>query len=586
MQLTTRTSHSRQLWLVQLCGLVLALAWTRAGWAGGESPSALTRESFESTGEVLVDLDDDVDEVTYKDIFSRLAVEVRPTALFETTRSFVLRAAPSRMDELRRTLERDDRVEIVEPNHRVRVLFEPNDPMLGEQWHLKRVNTGRAWDFATGRGVTVAVVDTGIACESFGPFTKASDLAETKCVSGYDFISRTKEVADDHGHGTHVAGTIAQSTDNGVGTAGVAFGARLMPVKVLDAMGWGSFATVADGIRFAADNGANVINLSLGGPFQSRAVEKAVRYARQRAVVVIAAAGNSGGSVDYPGASPHVLGVSATDPENKLARFSSRGAGVDIAAPGVGVVQQSICEGGKNHCELFPSWSGTSMASPHVAGTAALLASMGVTRPDKVEKLLLATAMKVDDSKEGRAQFGHGIVDAGAAVTRAALRKVVARTLSLSLMIFLVFRWARRRGRESLSPWRPGFLISALLTGPGLLFFAPLLLPRTIWFVDLLARPFADWDLLWSVQLHSALPLANVLIPLGVSLLLLNVRGMRGALAGLCVGTASYLCAEVLLQDLAFPLGAFALTVWCVINALLCATLARVILQKSAAGAA
>jgi serine protease len=356
-----------------------------------------------------------------------------------------------------------------------------------------------------------------------------------------------------------------------------------MPVKVLDAMGWGSFATVADGIRFAADNGANVINLSLGGPFPSRSVEKAVRYARSRAVVVIAAAGNSGGGVDYPGASPYVVAVSATDPQDKLAPFSSRGAGVDIAAPGVGVVQQSICEGGKNQCELFPSWSGTSMAAPHVAGAAALLASLGVTRPEAVEKLLLSTATRVDDSKQGRAQFGSGIVDAGAAVTRAALRKVVARTVALSLLIYVVFRWARRRGRESLSPWRPGFLFMALLTGPGLLFFAPLLLPRTTFVVDMLSRPLADWDLLFSVQLHSGLPLANVFVPLGVSLLLLNVRGLRGALAGMCVGTASYLVAEVLLQDLAFPFGAVALTAWCVVNALLCATLARLILAKSAA---
>ncbi len=569
-------------WLIRGLALVALLAWPAVAFAGGPDPSGAGTESFESPGEVLVDLEDDTEEASYKSLFAGLAVEVRPTALFKQTRRFVLRAAPTRMDELRRKLQGDSRVEIVEPNHRVRALFVPNDPMLSEQWHLKRVHAERAWDFSTGRGVTVAVVDTGIACESFGPFTKASDLAETKCVRGFDFINRRSEVADDHGHGTHVAGTIAQSTDNGVGTAGLAFAARLMPVKVLNGMGWGSFASVADGIRFAADNGANVINLSLGGPFPSRVVEKAVRYARGRGVVVIAAAGNSGGSVDYPGASKHVVGVSATDPNDKLAPFSSRGTGVDIAAPGVGVVQQSICDGGKNHCELFPSWSGTSMAAPHVAGTAALLASMGVTRPEAVEKLLLGTAVQVETGRKGRAHFGRGIVDAGAAVTRAALRKVLARTLALSLLIYLVFRSVRRKESHSASPWRPGFLFTALLTGPGLLFFAPLLLPRTTWAVDWLSRPLADWDLLWSVQVHSALPLANVFVPLGVTLLCFGVRGIRGPLAGLCLGTASYLVAEVLLQDLAFPLGSVVLTIWCALNALLCAALGRLILLRPA----
>lgn len=583
-RLTRHSSPARLSWLARVSLFLLAvLVWPSAAQAGGPSPSSAGRDSFESPGEVLVDLEDDTEEASYKSLFAGLAVEVVPTALFKTTGRFVLRAAPTRMDELRRKLQGDDRVEIVELNHRVRALFVPNDPMLSQQWHLKRVHAERAWDFSTGRGVTVAVVDTGIACESFGPFTKASDLAETKCVRGYDFINRRSKVADDHGHGTHVAGTIAQSTDNGVGTAGIAFAARLMPVKVLNGMGWGSFASVADGIRYAADNGANVINLSLGGPFPSRVVEKAVHYARGQGVVVIAAAGNSGGSVGYPGASKHVVGVSATDPDDKLAPFSSRGSGVDIAAPGVGVVQQSICDGGKNHCELFPRWSGTSMAAPHVAGAAALLASMGVTRPAAVEKLLLNTAIQVGSGRQGRAHFGRGIVDAGAAVSRAALRKVLARTVALSLLIFVVFRWARRKQtRPSCSPWRPGFLFTALLTGPGLLFFAPLFLPRTTLAVDWLSRPLADWDLLWSVQVHSALPLANVFIPLGVTLLLFGVRGIRGPLAGLCLGTASYLVAELMLQDLAFPLGSVVLSIWCALNAFLCAALARLILLRPA----
>lgn len=560
-------------------GAVVASA-SGAAWAGGPSPTEPPREQFEAKGEVLVDFEDDVGESDLSSLFARLSARATPTPLAADTKSYVLDVAPARVDELLRELGKDSRVEIVEPNHRVRALFVPDDPLLSEQWHLARVGAQRAWDFSTGRGVTVAVVDTGIACQSFGPFTKASDLSDTKCVAGFDFVNRRSDVADDNGHGTHVAGTIAQSTNNGVGAAGLAFGARLMPVKVLNAQGWGTFASVADGIRFAANHHADVINLSLGGPFVSRAVEKAIRHARSKGVVVVAAAGNSGGAVEFPGRSESAIGVSATDDADHLARFSCRGEGVDLAAPGVGVLQQSVCDGGKNACELYPSWSGTSMAAPHVAGAAALLASMGVTRPAAVERILYATANSVDD-REAAAGFGHGLLDVGAAVQRAALRKVLSRTLSLAVLIYVVFRGLRRRRAATASPWTPGFLFTALLTGPGLLFFAPFWLPRTGLAVDWLSRPLADWDLLLGTQLHAALPLANVFVPLGITLLLLGARGSRLPLAGLSLGTASYLFAEVLLQDLAFPLGAAAFTVWAGLNAVLCVLLARLVLARA-----
>ena len=142
-----------------------------------------------------------------------------------------------------------------------------------------------------------------------------------------------------------------------------------MPVKVLNSAGSGAFSTIASGIRWAADHGAQVINLSLGGPRNSKVLQDAVDHARSRGVVIVAAAGNSGGSVGFPGGSEGVIGVSATDSGDKLASFSSRGKGVDIAAPGVNVVQQTICKKGRDGCEIFPGYSGTSMASPHVAGT-------------------------------------------------------------------------------------------------------------------------------------------------------------------------------------------------------------------------
>jgi serine protease len=150
---------------------------------------------------------------------------------------------------------------------------------------------------------------------------------------GYNFVAKNKIAADDQGHGTHVAGTIAQTTNNGIGVAGLAHCAKLMPVKVLSARGWGTMADVAEGIRWAADHGAQVINLSLGSPSKSAVVENAVKHSIKKGVIVVAAAGNSGRSVGYPAAYPGVIAVSATDKNDAIAWFSSRGPEVTIGAP-------------------------------------------------------------------------------------------------------------------------------------------------------------------------------------------------------------------------------------------------------------
>ncbi len=565
-----------------LAGLLAGALATRTAQAQDAPELTPTDETaWDIPGELLVDFADDTEPSALRDLFSRLAVSFAPSALESDTKIEIVRAAPSRLDELLARLSADPRVDIVEPHGRVRAFFAPDDPLFKDQWHLTRVGAERAWDFSTGRGVTVAVVDTGIACEDFPPFTKASDLNLTRCVPGYNFIAKNGHAADDQGHGTHVAGTIAQSTNNAIGAAGVAFDARLMPVKVLSSGGWGTMADVADGIRWAADHGAQVINLSLGGPRNSRILEKAVAHARSKGVVVVAAAGNSGGRVEYPGGTAGVIGVSATDSKDRLAWFSSRGPGVDLAAPGVGVVQQTICNGGKNRCETFPSLSGTSMASPHVAGAAALLVSLGVTEPDAVERALTASAERIDRSASGKKKFGAGLLSARASVTRTALTQLIARLLALAALIFIAFRWARKKGRAP-SPWHPSFIIPALATGPGLVFFAPFVLPRSNDVVDVLARPVADLDLLLDAGLHGFLPLANVLLPLALTLVLLGVRGSRRPLAGVALGTAAYLTSVVLLGNVYSPVGSVVLTAWCALNALACLLLARLVLVRDA----
>lgn len=537
--------------------------------------------AWDIPGRIVVDARDDRTSSQIADLASRFGLSFRPTGLEAETRIEIADVAAGAMAELLDRLNADGDVQWAEPLARVRAMYDVDDPLMKDQWHLTRVNAPRAWDFTTGRGVTVAVVDTGIACETHGPFTKGTDLAQTECVGGWNFVANNEHANDDQGHGSHVAGTVAQSTNNHMGAAGVAFDARLMPVKVLNENGWGTTADVADGIRWAADHGAQVINLSLGGPRNSKVLQDAVDHARSRGVVIVAAAGNSGGSVGFPGGSEGVIGVSATDSGDKLASFSSRGKGVDIAAPGVNVVQQTICKKGRDGCEIFPGYSGTSMASPHVAGSAALLVSLGVSDPAAVEQALASTARVVDDSDSGKTKFGAGILDTAAAVERVTLVHAVVRLAAVLILTLFVGVAARRKNDKAASPWRLSFWLPALAAGPGLLFFAPYLLARAHLGVDVLARPIGDLDLLIGASLHRFLPLANALVPFGALALFFGNKAARPAIAGLAVGTAAYLGSIAALGEAAAPFGQPLLLAWTVGNALLCAWIARFALAES-----
>ena len=550
-----------------------------------EGPLLATGEldptAWDIPGEIVVDARDDLDEQGMRDLARDYGLHFSPTALEAETKEEIADVPQNLESSLLDRLSHDPRVEAVEPLAQVRALYAPNDPLLKDQWHMDRIGASRAWDFATGRGVTVAVVDTGIACENYGPFTKGSDLADTECVPGWNFVTKNEHANDDQGHGTHVAGTIAQSTNNGIGGAGIAFHARLMPVKVLNEGGYGTTADVADGIRWAAEHGAQVINLSLGGPRNSRVLQKAVDFAVSRGVVVVAAAGNSGGRVGYPGASEGVIGVSASGPDDKLAKFSSRGDGVDIAAPGVNVTQQTICNKGREKCQLFASYNGTSMASPHVAGAAALVVSLGVTEPRAVEDALKRSARVVDTSEGAKKLYGAGILQAADAVEQVTFHHALTRLLALLAVTALVARAARKKNARAASPWRLSYWIPALAAGPGLFFFMPWILPRVDMAVDLIARPIADLDLLAGVGVHRWLPLANALIPFGLTVLAFGVKRFRPVIAGFAAGTAAYLASVVVLGDAAGPFGHVPLLLWCGVNALLCAWIARTNLAET-----
>lgn len=542
-----------------------------------------SESDWDIPGEYVVDARDDLADSDIFSLADGLGLSFAPTDLEKKTRIQIASITGPRTAKILAELRADGRVEHVEPLAAVRALYTVNDPFYEKQWHMDRVGAPRAWNFATGRGVTVAVVDTGIACEDHAPFFKGTDLKQTDCVGGWNFVANNEHANDDQGHGSHVAGTIAQSTNNKHGATGLAFHASLMPVKVLNESGWGTTADVADGIRWAADNGAHVINLSLGGPRNAKILEDAVKHALSKGSVVVAAAGNSGGSVGFPGATEGVIGVSASDPDDKLAKFSSRGKEVDLAAPGVNVTQQTICKNGREQCENYPAYNGTSMASPHVAGAAALVVSLGITEPSAVEAALKKTARVVDDSENGKKLFGAGILQAADAVQRITFLHAIVRLLLVIGLSALVGTWALRKNQRATSVTAGGFVAGALAAGPGLLFFLPWILPRAWLPVDILARPIADLDLLFSASVHRWLPLANVLLPFGLTMLAFGSRMLRPVVAGIAVGTAAYLLSVAGLGEHASPFGRALLIGWCVLNAAGCAWLARENLAESRA---
>lgn len=447
-------------------------------------------------------------------------------------------------------LAADPRVESVEASSQLAATFVPNDPKFGEQWHMSRVGAERAWELSCGRGVTVAVIDTGVACFDKGPFTKGSDLSGTRCVAGYNYVAKNADAYDDHGHGTHVAGTIAQTTNNGLGVAGLAYCANLMPIKVLSAQGYGSSADVAEGIRFAADHGAQIINMSLGGPIPSLVIRSAVKYALKKGVLVIAAAGNSGRSVGYPAAYEGVLAVSASDRNDNLAWFSSRGPQVGIAAPGVAVMQQTVCEGGKNKCEVFGVFNGTSMATPHVAGAAAMVMGEGISDPARVRALLSDTAV----AKEDKNLFGAGILRADKAVWRGALERFALRFGLLLAFAALAHRALKKKGDAAV--FTKGAVLAALATSVGLLFFVPFVggstwVPAARAYIELLARPIAEWDMAWDVGMHRYAVYMTGLVPVLGTMLLFGANRLRPMLGGLSLGTAALAAALVVSPDVA-----------------------------------
>lgn len=451
----------------------------------------------------------------------------------------------------------------------------PNDPMYDKQWHMTDIGSEYAWaNSPRGKGVIVAVIDTGVYA--------VEDLAGTHVLPGMSFIDG--EDTDGNGHGTHCAGTIAQTTNNGIGTTGVAPDASILPVKVLSDHGFGSIDSVAAGIDWAADNGAQVLSMSLGSAMPSKVIHNAIKKATAKGVIIIAAAGNDGcrGCVGFPGGYEEVVGVSSYDCHGNLAWYSSYGEGVDIAAPGgdsrekgCGVLQNTV-QGRNGKGEGYYEFQGTSMATPHVSGAAAVLLSAGVPADQVVERLY-STARGGDSWDE---KFGHGKLDLAAALGGSSSGCVgssgMDTTESLSLTaaataFVLILSWLGRV--------RLGFMVPAALTASffssGLWFLHYLPLPD--WrFLEVLSHPFLTWPDLFLDGSWASFPLwLSAFLPLSVGFVFGPHRWTRTLALGFLVGIGTHLlwgASNGSLDPWGMPnyIGAL----WLLGNAALCAVMA------------
>ncbi len=401
--------------LRQLCLLPAPLMMAACVTAADDPAPVFVDTEAYMEREVLVGLDDGVDGVRLAELegaygLSALdSVDAIGVARLEIPDERAVKDVAS-------LLQSDGAVAFAEPNYIARAAGVPADPYAGYQWNMETSGVWEAHDVTRCEGVVVAVLDTGVSDGSDGI---------ASLLGGYDFYYDDANPSDNVGHGTHVSGTIAQATDNGVGVAGVAPGASILPVKVLSDNGYGDLNSIVEGLVWATDQGADVINMSLGMGSYSSSLAQAVAYAHDNGVVVVAASGNEYASaVGYPAANEGALAVGASRYDGTRSAYSNTGSGLFITAPGGdlskdqngdgyadGILQETI----ENGQWGYRFYEGTSMATPHVAGAAALVISLGITDPDEVAAVLARSA--VDAGAGGYdTTYGYGVLDVAAAV--------------------------------------------------------------------------------------------------------------------------------------------------------------------------
>jgi len=611
-----RSGASWLLWLLVLAAIIFVWWYFRPDPDNGTVASADDAAQVAATDpdDILIDLKDDATPAAIERDLGLTLVLVDDSGEAAETKLYRAHVDPAQRDAIIAKLSARADVEIAEPDAEVTlspgeedgVPVEdvtptepgyPNDPMYKKQWHLRQIGMPEAWKLADGNGVIVAVLDTGVAYEDYKNFKLLEDLKGITFVKPYDFVTNTKHANDDHGHGSHVTGTIAQVTNNGIGVAGVARNVRIMPLKVLSGSGSGSVAGIADAIRYAADNGAKVMNMSLGGAFPSKVLKKAVEYAHNKGTTVICAAGNDGRNrVSYPAAYPGAVAVAATQADEATTFYSNWGKEIDVAAPGGntrdsgggrgnkdgGVLQNTLQPGNFGKTDFYEAYMGTSMASPHAAGVAALIVGEGVTDPKAVEKIMKDTARKPKDQTYSSERYGAGIIDAPAAIRKARSAGGGWQLALGMLMAGAVAASARRKGLGVKLGWS---YLGGVVLGASGLFFLPYLAPSLSGapVVHALSHGLPSWDLgILGPTGHGNALFFSALVPLVLLAIGYGAPKLRAPLAGLAIGVAAHLAffAVVPLVSVHVPAVLGIGAIWLMANALVCLALARLALRR------
>jgi serine protease len=514
-------------------------------------------------GEILVDFRDNVTENEIQNFRKKynLGELTLNSKYSEDEKLMRVKVDDSEIGSLVETLSHDSLVEYAEPDYIYYAYSAlPDDPLYKYQWHMDQIKVRDAWDINTGEGVIVAVIDTGVAYLNYEKFHRAEDLEHTLFTEGYDFINDRAQACDDNSHGTHVAGTIAQTTYNGKGVVGISYNCKIMPLKVLSAQGFGSLADIADAVKYAADHHAKVINMSLGGPYNSKILASACTYAYQKGVTIVCAAGNSSSTrIGYPAAHPECIAVSAVRYDKEITFYSNKGKNIDIAAPGGdlnvdqngdgkkdGVLQNTIGRMNPSTDDYY-LFQGTSMASPHVAGVAAMIASLGVTNPAAVEQILKDSANK-NVPKDLDTGYGAGIVDARSAVMHAGLlRGFVKLLLGLFLLAGLFYVFQNKYNIKT-APSSPLFFIGNIIGSSGL-FFLPFF-GITVLYSQIICAGFPQWEIAFFGAGYHMTPLFySALFPLILSLLLGRIPLINKLIIGFNIGVAGHLLYGALSND-------------------------------------
>ncbi|MEL4897529.1 S8 family serine peptidase [Crocosphaera sp. Alani8] len=558
---------------------ILALFFLGISWAVCNFQGLANKGKFDS---IVLNFKQDIPITEVENTIARLSKQYNQEIHFNSEfsqgeRIYIIKGNKDFLKKIQQS-ELRGLTDYIEANYQYHTLEAVNDSRYKEQWNLQNINIEGAWQQVKGKGVTVAVIDTGVS--------RVPDLQKTEFVEGYDFVNNKKDASDDHGHGTHVAGTVAQSTNNRYGVAGVAYKAKIMPLKVLSAAGFGTISDIAEAIRFAADNKADIINMSLGGGGASKMMEDAINYAHEKGVVIVAAAGNSGlSSASYPSRYDKVISVSALNAKKEKAFYSNYGVGVDISAPGGGKDQKILQE------TIDPStgqpkmaeFMGTSMASPHVAGVAALIRSAGVTDADKIRKILEESATEVENDKFN--YYGSGQLDAEAAVKLARKGQFPLRfdhDLFLKLLMLALAYVFSALFSKSIR-FTDLFHLGTVLGSSG--FFLLKLVeifdvPQ--WPLRLFSSPLGEWGnaIQGSVDINPIF--ASVLIPFCLMALLLGNNEAKWFAAGTTLGMAGFLTVTTFTSPELWLLSqGLTSQIFLGVNALLCLGLVSLSLKES-----